>query len=548
MAAIDSDTKEIVVRIAYDGAARAGKTTNILQLSKRLKQEVFTPDQPGHRTVYFDWMKYKGGSFDGMPIRCEIVTVPGQELLRERRQLLLNEADVIVHVADVTQTSLEEISTRIQEIRDPAGFPIPRDVVVQINKCDLEPSVSIKELLELCKGEEPPVLCLEAIASTGRGVQETFVYAVRTALNRVRALRDQGLLPSAEDMSGERLLAWLQKHEAIMDHQNKTMWSPAASSADSAADPSLSPPPIQSRPNKNKTSAGVDDAIPDLTDLLSNEGDGPPANIKIERVPPELPTSHVPQGRVWPPQVGRELLEKLNFEGYSLETAGPNAWFCSIGNNWHIYSGADCLFECEEDGSQVLLNWARFYAGLAPLLSRPRCIVLAPVDRSDGANCYWRLWQITKTHPSFRQEIAYLLDEEDRDSIARKFAEFGAGLLEMEGHRKKFPNLPACTLDRVGHRGTGVQYVGILPRPSAQTASEVEIMDAEALLLREFTEIITSDWRGDKKLLKSMQTLAAESTNYGVKRSAEVLQNLLKTPRTRGRARSTSRRRWGLGH
>lgn len=82
VASIDPDTGELVVRIAYDGSTRAGKTTNIEKLSEKLKKEVFTPEQLDGSTLYFDWMKYKGGSFEGLPIRCEIVTVPGKNCSR----------------------------------------------------------------------------------------------------------------------------------------------------------------------------------------------------------------------------------------------------------------------------------------------------------------------------------------------------------------------------------------------------------------------------------------------------------------------------------
>src|SRR5262245_2896865 len=101
MAVLDSDAGEIVIRVVYDGPPEAGKTTSLRALAGSLAQTAYTPEEDaGGRTLWFDWMEYTGGRFEGCRIRCQIVSVPGQAVLGERRRRLLAAADVVVFVGD----------------------------------------------------------------------------------------------------------------------------------------------------------------------------------------------------------------------------------------------------------------------------------------------------------------------------------------------------------------------------------------------------------------------------------------------------------------
>lgn len=508
MASIDPETGELVVRIAYDGAARAGKTTNIIKLSEKLKQTVFTPEQPGERTVYFDWMKYKGGSFEGLPIRCEMVTVPGQELLKERRLILLEEADVIVEVFDVSAVTKAEIFSRITEIQEAPGFPCPRMVVVQLNKCDLPAMTPTKELAAVCKQFDPPINCLEAVASTGQSVQQTFIYAVRASLERVRALRKLGLLPSKKDSTGEGLLAWVKKNEAKRKGQ-----------ASSNVANSPTPPPAQEP---------VSESIPDLSTELDEQDF---SFLEDESsVPPALPPAKSSPEKVWPPDAGQSILDQIDFNGCELEAAGPDAWYGALGD-WHLYSSSDCVFENELDGAQAMLAWAQHCSSLQALLSAPRCVVLAPVDaESTGGSGQWRLWQLVAANRSLRDEISMILDEQDQELIATHLCEMGRKLLEMESNRSYCPNLPACTIDSVGGDTAQVQYVGFLtspPPPDLELHSEP--MEDQALLRQEFSSIMEHDWPQAQALQNAFQNLANLEQDPRAKATATVLSTLVNT-------------------
>ena len=95
MAVLDLERGVVVVRLVYDGPPLAGKTTSIRALGRSLVRHVETPQEVDGRTVFFDWMEYTAGLFEGHQIRCQIVSVPGQPNLAPRRKALLLSAGVI---------------------------------------------------------------------------------------------------------------------------------------------------------------------------------------------------------------------------------------------------------------------------------------------------------------------------------------------------------------------------------------------------------------------------------------------------------------------
>ena len=76
---LDQRTGALVVRVVYDGAAEAGKTTNLRRLEEGLRltrrgARVEAPGSAGRRTQFFDWLDFQGGEVGGRPPsgkRCE---------------------------------------------------------------------------------------------------------------------------------------------------------------------------------------------------------------------------------------------------------------------------------------------------------------------------------------------------------------------------------------------------------------------------------------------------------------------------------------------
>ena len=178
------------VRIVFDGAPYAGKTTAATSLAKNLGGAVVTPDQTGQRTAWFDWVDYTGGSHEGRPIRAEVVSVPGQDSLHHRRRHLIDWSSVIVFVADCERANVLASVERFDLLRADMRLVGKRPIVVLANKRDADDAVPLDVLRRDLRLDDD-VEVIEGIATTGVGVRQAFVYAIRAALNSGRILDDQ---------------------------------------------------------------------------------------------------------------------------------------------------------------------------------------------------------------------------------------------------------------------------------------------------------------------------------------------------------------------
>ena len=175
------------LRIAVDGASGAGKTTTARALGEKLGQDVLTPaeDDDG-RTALFDWMDYAGGRHRGQAIQTQVISVPGHR--QELRRAIIGMADVVLFVADSTPAGIDESAEAFRDLQairaelDPAP-----SLVVQANKRDASDAHEVDELRALLEVDED-VAVVETIASTGDGVRQAFVFAVRSGLARLDAI------------------------------------------------------------------------------------------------------------------------------------------------------------------------------------------------------------------------------------------------------------------------------------------------------------------------------------------------------------------------
>ncbi len=182
--AVDQHDRRAIVRIIVYGPAAAGKTTTARALGENLGRPVETPEEEGDgTTVYFDFMEYEGGSYQGQPIRTQLITVPGHD--KARRVPMLTIADVILFVADTTQAGIEEtvelFAEMIEELEEIDAHPA---VIVQANKRDdatALPIETIRSRLDL--SESDPLV--ETIASESEGVRVAFVLAMRHGVRRL---------------------------------------------------------------------------------------------------------------------------------------------------------------------------------------------------------------------------------------------------------------------------------------------------------------------------------------------------------------------------
>jgi signal recognition particle receptor subunit beta len=440
VAVLDPEHNAVVIRIVYDGPPHAGKTTSVRSLARSLVRDVNTPLEAAGRTVFFDWMEYTGGLFEGHQIRCQIVSVPGQPELAARRRALLETADVVVFVADTSDRvsvdrSVEHVRQMVEILRGCADPPV--GLVVQANKRDLPGAVPRDEITAALGDDFARTAVTESIAERGVGIRETFVLAVRLALDRIRELMARGQLPSGKPAvdSAEQLLAMLEDL------------------------PVPAPDP-----------APADDIASALQAIVS-----PPR--------PRLPDARVPSGAIWPPVEGRLVLHEAAMSGLVLHRVGAADWIAGMGTGWRVHSSGDATFDQFDDGRQALLVWARIHAAYAALLSPSRCVVLADAGRNT-----WRLWQLVKLVPSLR---AWIVDGAELDARALLGRLASAAMLLGEAHARCAETRLPATLDSIGGGPNGPLFVALMPAASAGPAPRPP--DVAERIIRELARMLASE-------------------------------------------------------
>ncbi len=436
MATLDRQSDAVVVRIVYDGPPTAGKTTSLRALAQRLGQgQVVTPEESAGRTLYFDWLEYVGGRFEGREIRCQIVSCPGQRALAPRRRLLLDTADAVVFVADTSRDGMPESLRHLDDLhRALHENPLPPGIVLQANKRDLPDAAPLDPLRR-----SHQLAVVESVASQGEGTREAFVFAVRLALDRVREQLRRGELGHIDerDESAEALLN--QMRVLPLDAQAFETW------AEETKQPLLP-----------------------------------------KGSPPRLPDTAVPIGFIWPAINGRILLQEAISDAQStLKELAPAEWVADTSKGWRFHSSPLSVFPDVDAGRDALIRWAQIHASLAGWLSPDRCIALC--ETGDGE---YRLWQVVRNEQSLWASLAGTLRAPD--------ANLGARLTEAETlcadaakHWAEAPYELPCTLETVGSIDGCASFVSLVPEPDRARAPTQ--IDRRARLVNQLQTLVNSE-------------------------------------------------------
>ena len=184
MSFIDLSKNEIQCKIVFYGPGRGGKTTNLLYIHQAMTDSVrgkmVTIDTKGDRTLFFDFLPLALGQIQGLSIKIQLYTVPGQVMYNATRKLVLKGVDGIVFVADSLKVQKEKNVESLENLRQNLAEDnidineIP--LVLQYNKRDLGdsniPILSVEEMQEDLN-KELQVPWFSGSALKGDGVFET---------------------------------------------------------------------------------------------------------------------------------------------------------------------------------------------------------------------------------------------------------------------------------------------------------------------------------------------------------------------------------------
>jgi signal recognition particle receptor subunit beta len=194
MALINHRAREIHFKVVYYGPGLCGKTTNLKFLHEKLPPErrgrLISISTDHERTLFFDFLPIDLGQIQGMTTRFHLYTVPGQVYYQRSRRAVLQGLDAVVFVADshpareiANRESLADLHANLATL----GVT-PEEVkrlgwVFQYNKRDLPAVLPVERLRAALNPAGHPEF--EAVASQGRGVNETLKSACKAMLSRL---------------------------------------------------------------------------------------------------------------------------------------------------------------------------------------------------------------------------------------------------------------------------------------------------------------------------------------------------------------------------
>ena len=194
MAILNAATKELQLKIVYYGPALCGKTTNLVQVHKRVqtapgnKGRLVSLATNSDRTLFFDFLPIESKTIKGFKTKFQLYTVPGQVIYNATRQLVLRGVDGIVFVADSQYSKMAENVESFQNLEENlrhvklslADVPY----VLQYNKRDLEGAAPVEYLEFLLNSREVQVPSFAATAHDCGGVFETLNSISRALLTK----------------------------------------------------------------------------------------------------------------------------------------------------------------------------------------------------------------------------------------------------------------------------------------------------------------------------------------------------------------------------
>jgi signal recognition particle receptor subunit beta len=478
MAVFDRDSARIVVRLVYDGPGNAGKTTNLVEMcqffTSRRRSELVSPEERDGRTMWFDWLQIDGGLVAGYGLRCQIVTVPGQLVLRRRRSVLLRAADVVVLVCDSTPAGLELVRPAFGRIRqfvaEHTGCEVP--IVLQANKQDL-PGAIAPDDIAAALGADTAIPVIGARANVGIGVKETLVLAIRAAANRAQELvLERGIdgltgVPDDADAvlaelrqlrdTHEGALAPLLAHDTFVDagHGSRPIrvplipppppivsGSPVAASVtplesgwvmESVPDPvteSVSDPVVESVsiPTPPASRPVVESAAESATESLLIER---PAWWPL----PPLRDALVAPGSLWPAATGREALRRLAgiepsprldlvAQRGDRDGSGKASTVIYDGDGWCLKTSRQRRFDDLDAARVALVKLARIKISLGTLTLGSTVLVIG-----GDARGFW-VWTFAPWRPTLRAAMTQAVAAADAAALAETLGRFAGAVTE----------------------------------------------------------------------------------------------------------------------
>jgi signal recognition particle receptor subunit beta len=199
MAVIHEDRRTVSFKIVYCGTPIGGKTTNIQHihacLNPATRGELISLSTSADRTLFFDFLAVEAPLAGGYTAKFQLYTVPGQVLYNSTYQLVMQQADGLVFVAD---SQLDRMSENVQawenfqaNLRKNGQSLDFIPMVLQYNKRDLPNAAPVEYLEYLLNNGPRRFYSFESAASRGHNVLTTLNTISHEVLTRFAQLTSQ---------------------------------------------------------------------------------------------------------------------------------------------------------------------------------------------------------------------------------------------------------------------------------------------------------------------------------------------------------------------
>lgn len=186
---IDSTKGTVRFKIVYHGIAMSGKTTNIERLAKGSGLDILSFDTKEERTLVFDFVTKKI-NLDGFTLSFSIYTIPGHDIYKDIRKMVMRGADAVVFVVDSSERRLSENKNFLKTLREDLSMYgktfADTPVVIQYNKRDIPDALPLELLMR--EVHIPGKRSIEAVALEGKGVEETFNLVAEELIEKFRKM------------------------------------------------------------------------------------------------------------------------------------------------------------------------------------------------------------------------------------------------------------------------------------------------------------------------------------------------------------------------
>lgn len=204
MAVIHADRRTVSFKIVYCGTPIGGKTTNLQHihscLDPKSRGELVSLSTTADRTLFFDFLAVEAPILNGYTAKFQLYTVPGQAVYNATYQLVLQQADGLVFVADSQMDRMRENVQAWDNFRNNLRLngqsldELP--LVIQYNKRDLPNAAPVEYLEYLINQGTHRCQSYEASAARGHNVLTTLNAISHEVLGRFMSRMQQGQVPA----------------------------------------------------------------------------------------------------------------------------------------------------------------------------------------------------------------------------------------------------------------------------------------------------------------------------------------------------------------